>query len=338
MNEVKKVIVTRDWCRDKILIQSIERGFNGIEFVVCGNRSEILKEVVNADVAFIGELDAEILSAGTELKWIHALVGGAGSYLFPEMVASTIPFSCSKPCYGLAGAEHAISAMLIFSHRIHYIIGTEPLAQGMGAEHILRKGKDGRDAVLIPNDLKGKTVGIIGMGNIGCSLAEQASSLGMQVLGTARRSMEKHKGVDKMFPPEKIDELLSHSDFVVIAVPLTEKTQGMVDHSILKHMKDTAYLIDCTGRPNVYNYKAIEQAIEEERIAGVCFQPVLSTPEVDMPSIDSAFWKRYNVIVTPCRGNSLEQEQHCLDLFFDNLKSFQAGQSLNGLVDKEAGY
>jgi|GEM_PF-1851033 phosphoglycerate dehydrogenase-like enzyme len=338
MNEVKKVIVTRDWCREKIFKQSVEREFNGIEFIVSGNRDEILKEVVNADVAFIGEFDEEILSAGTELKWIHALVGGAGSYLFPEMVDSPIPFTCSKPCYGLAGAEHAIGAMFIFSHRIHYIIGREPLAQGVGAEPIPRKGNDGRDAALIPNDLKGKTVGIIGMGNIGRALAVQASSLGMKVLGTARRTMENHKGLDKMYPPGKINELLANSDFVVIAVPLTEMTQGMVDDSILKHMKNTAYLIDCTGRPHVYNYNAIEQAIGEKRIAGVCFQPIPPTPEVDMPAADSAFWNRYNVFVTPCRGNSLEQEQLCLDLFFDNLKAFQAGESLNGLVDKEAGY
>ena len=338
MNEVKKVIVTRDWCREKIFTQAIERGFNEIQFVVSGNRSEILEEVVNADVAFIGELDDEILSAGTELKWIHALVGGAGSYLFPSMVASPIPFTCSKPCYGLAGAEHAIGAMLIFSHRIHYVIGTEALAQGIGAEPIPRRGKDGREELLIPNDLNGKTVGIIGMGNIGRSLAQLAKSLGMRVLGTARQSMDNHMGVDKMYFPENIDEMLVNSDFVVIAVPLTEKTQGMVDDSILKHMKNTAYLIDCTGRPNVYNYKAIEQAIGEERIAGVCFQPVPPAPDTDMPSIDSSFWKRYNVIITPCRGNSLEQEQQCLDLFFDNLKAFQAGDSLNGLVDKEEGY
>ena len=338
MNEVKKVIVTRDWCRDKIFKQSVEREFNGIEFIVSGNRSEILNEVVDADVAFIGEFDEEILSAGNELKWIHALIGGAGSYLFPKMVASPIPFTCSKPCYGIAGAEHAISAMLMFSHRMHYIIGSEPLAQGMGAEPIPRKGNDGRDASLIPNDLKGKTVGIIGMGNIGRALAELASSMGMKVLGTARRAIENHKGVDKMYLLENIDHLLANSDFIVIAVPLTEKTQGMVDDSMLKHMKNTAYLIDCTGRPNVYNYHAIERAIEEERIAGVCFQPVPPTPEVAMPSVDSTFWKKYNVVVTPCRGNSLEQEQQCLDLFFDNLKAFQAGDSLNGLVDKEAGY
>ena len=338
MNNVKKVIVTRDWCRDKIFKQSVEREFNGIEFIVSGNREEILKEVIDADVAFIGEFDEEIFNAGIELKWIHALAGGAGSYLFPKLIDSPIPFTCSKPCYGLAGAEHAIAAMLIFSHRVHYVIGREALAQGMGAEPIPRRGNDGRDATLIPNDLKSKTVGIIGMGNIGRTLAQQASSLGMKVLGTSRRIIDNQKGVDKMYPRENIADMLANSDFVVIAVPLTEKTQGMVDDSMLKHMKNTAYLIDCTGRPHVYNYHAIERAIEEERIAGVCFQPVPPTPEVDMPPVDSAFWKRYNVVVTPCRGNSLEQEQQCLDLFFDNLKAFQTGDSLNGIVDKEAGY
>lgn len=338
MNNIRKVIVTRDWCKEKIFKQSIDRDFHGVEFVVTGNRNEILKEITNADVAFIGEFDEEILGAGRELKWIHSLIGGAGSYLFPQMIASHIPFTCSKPCYGLAGAEHALGAMLIFSHRIHYIIGRKPLAQGMGSEPIHRKGNDGRDTVLVPNDLKGKTVGIMGMGHIGQTLAKKASSLGMKVLGTARKTMKMFIGVNQMYPPENTKELLANSDFVVIAVPLTKKTNGMVDDSFLKHMKNTAYLIDCSGRPNIYNYNAIELAIRKEKIAGVCFQPVPQIPEVDIPNIDSGFWKRYNVIVTPCRGNSLEQEQQCLDLFFDNLKAFQAGKPLKGLVDKMAGY
>ena len=145
---------------------------------------------------------------------------------FQKWSPTPIPFTCSKPCYGIAGAEHAISAMLMFSHRMHYIIGSETLAQGMGAEPIPRRGNDGRDALLIPNDIKGKTVGIIGMGNIGRALAELASSMGMKVLGTARKTIEKHKGVDKMYLLENIDHLLANSDFVVIAGTVNQKNSG----------------------------------------------------------------------------------------------------------------
>ena len=181
------------------------------------------------------------------------MVGGAGHYLFPELVESPIPLTCSKPCFGTAGAEHALAAMLLFSRRIHHL-RRPPMTQW----------DPGRDGELQPFDLAGKTVGIIGLGYMGRTIARVCSSLGMRVLGTARRPRRRVDSVDELFSADRLPELLSAADFVVLAVPLTGETRSFMGRSQLRTMKPSAYLIDSSGRPPLFDYAALERALEEE--------------------------------------------------------------------------
>ena len=141
-----------------------------------------------------------------------------------------------------------------------------------------------------------------------------------------------------MFAAEELQELLATSDFVVVSVPLTADTRNMVGESFLRGMKSTAFLIDLSGRPQIYDYGAVVRAIRGKWIAGVCLQPSGYHPEVGMPTPDSPFWELENVVVTPCRVASREMQEASLALFFANLRRLQAGQPLEGLVDKAAGY
>lgn len=324
---VDKILVTWEEWRDRILERAAVEECAGIEIIVAADRKTILREVADAQVLQVGALDAEILARSRRLGWIHAMVGGAGHYLFPELVESPIPLSCSKPCFGTAGAEHALGAMLLFSRRIHHL-RRPPMTQW----------GPGRDRELQPFDLAGKTVGIIGLGYMGRAIARVCNSLGMRVLGTARRPRRGVDSVDQVFGTERLPELLSASDFVVLAVPLTGETRGFMGKSQLRSMKPSAYLIDSSGRPPLLDYAALERALEEGWIAGVCLQPSGRHPDFRMPEADSRFWSHPNLVVTPCRGTSREQEDAVLDLFFRNLERFRQGRPLEGLVDKRAGY
>ncbi len=325
--KIDKILVTWDAWRDRILERAAAEQCDGIEIVVSADRKTILEEIADAQVLQVGALDPEILARGRRLGWIHAMVGGAGHYLFPELVESPIPLTCSKPCFGTAGAEHAIAAMLLFSRRIH-LLGRPPMTQW----------DPGRDGELQPFDLEGKTVGIIGLGYMGRAIARVCGSLGMRVLGTARRPRCLVDSVDEVFATDRLPELLSTSDFVVLAVPLTRETRGFMGQSQLRSMKPSAYLIDSSGRPPLFDYTALERALEEGWIAGVCLQPSGRHPDVRMPEADSRFWTNPNLVVTPCRGTSREQEDAVLDLFFQNLRRFRQGRPLEGLVNKRAGY
>ena len=324
---VRKAVVTWGSWRERILQRAAQEGL-GVEIVVCDSREEMLEHIRDADAVLLGEWDAELHGEARQLKWLHALGGGVTGYLFPELVRSTVPFTCGKPCFAIPGAEFGLAAMLTFSRRNHLAVDSanDPLWQRS------------QDDELEPQDISGKTLGIVGLGGMGQALALRASALGMRVVGTRRRITPAPKGVERLFDVGQTEELLGISDYVVIAVPHTADTEGMVNEDFLKQMKPLAFLIDVSGRSVIFDFPALVRAIEGERIAGVCLQPSGYHSDMGMPARDSAFWRRKNVVVTPCRGTSVEQAELCLSLFFENLRRFQDGQPLEGLVDKQAGY
>ena len=327
-DQIRKVVVTLSGWKERISNCAGSRGFESLDIVARDDRQEMLAEAREADALIVGALDAQILDFARQVKWIHAIAGGVGPYLFPELVRSPVLFSCCKPCFGIVGAEYALGAMLLFSRRFHAAMGSPPLSQWQEAQ----------DEVLSPFELSGKTLGIIGLGHMGRALAQRASCLGMSVLGTARRTRAAADHVKQTFAFEDRFALLEQSDFVAIAVPLTSETEGFFGEPELHSMKGTAYLIDCSGRPPLFDYRALETALRSGGIAGACLQPSGQQPGVAMPPSDSTFWELDNVVVTPCRGTSREQEDECIELFFSNLVRFQTGQPLEGVVDKEAGY
>ena len=326
IEHISKVVVTWSGYRDRILERSGREGYEALEFIISDDKDEIVAGLPDADVAFIAAWDADMLRAARELRWIHAIGGGVTGYLFPEMVESDIPFTCGKPAFAIPGAEFALGAMLMFSRRNHVTVGTPKLTQRSPSQ----------EAGLRPVDLQGKTLGVLGMGGIGQALAPRAKAMGMRVLGTSRHWREAPAGVDRMYRMDEAVDMVAEADFLAVAVPETPETVGIVSEGLLAGMKWGAFILDCSGRPSLYDYGALERALASGQLGGVCFQPAGESQ--GMPPDDSDFWKRDNVVVTTCRGTSSEQEDLCLGLFFDNLRRVESGRPLLGLVDKTAGY
>ena len=326
---LSKVVVTWSGLKGPISQRfEQEAGLRGVELFIGDDRDEILRQLEDAEVAFVAPFDAEMLGAAKQLRWVHAHVGGVESYLFPEMVASSIPFTCIKSTFATVGREFAIAAMLLFSRRLNHVVGTQALSVEV----------ESLDHELHPEDLSGKTVGVLGLGNMGRAIARGAGSMGMRVLALARTPRPAPERVDHLYTDEDIDDFLAHCDYVVNALPVTELTRGWINQALLRKMKHTAHLIDCSGRLALYDFGALVRAIEEEWIAGVCLQPTGPVGLPDIPAPSSPFWQRPNVVVSPCRGTSVEQDEVCLELFFDNLNRYRTGQPLRDLVDKHAGY
>ena len=323
---ISKVVVTWSGYQDRILQRSKDEGFERLEFLFSDDKDEIVSGLADADAAFVGAWDADMLRAALKLRLIHAIGGGVKDYLFPEMVESDLPFTCGKPAFSIPGAEFALGAMLLFSRRNHVTVGNPKLTQRSPSQEV----------ALRPVDLQGRTLGVLGMGGIGQALAPRAKAMGMRVLGTSRRTREVPDGVDRMYRGDEAVEMMAESDFVAVAVPDTPETVGIVSEGLIATMKRGAIILDCSGRTGLYDYDALERALASGRLGGVCFQPTGDSQ--GMPPDDSDFWKRDNVVVSTCRGTSSEQEDLCIGLFFDNLRRFESGRALLGLVDKTAGY
>lgn len=325
---VRKVVVTWDGWEERILAEAQSRGRGDIEIVVTGSRQQVLRHVVDADAALVGLWDPEIHTAAAKLGWVHAIGGGVTGYLFPEILSSPVPLTCGKACFAIPGAEFGLAAMLHFSRRSH-------LAASSADDPAWLQSMDHE---WLPQDLSGKTLGIIGLGGMGQALAVRAAALGMSVVGARRVAETVPDGVHRLFPASQLPQMLPLCDFVAVAVPQTVETHGLVSEAALRLMKENAYLIDLSGRATVYDFRGLVRAVSQKWIAGVCLQPSGYAPELGMPPPDAEFWRLPNVVVTPCRGTSLEQEQLCLSLFFDNLQSFEEGRPLSGMVDKAGGY
>lgn len=324
---VGKVVVTWDGWRDRIISRADAEGYGNVSFFISSEREKLMHELADADVVMAAVWDAELFSSGHRLGWVHAVSGGVESYLFPEFVESTVPFTCAKPTFGVPGAS-ALAAMLMVTRRNHFAVG------GPNPEHWLRA----RDDELSPENLAGKTVGILGMGRMGQALAPRATALGMRVLSATRTPSAAMDGVQRAYTVEQMDEFLGRLDFLVVAVPSTPQTRAMIGESVFSAMKQTAWVVDISGRISIFDYPALELAIEQGQIAGICTQPSGHDPDQGMPAQESPFWRRDNVYVSTCRGTSREQVAAGLDLFFDNLRAFEANEPLDGLVDKRAGY
>ena len=131
----------------------------GYEIVTAYDRPSALEKLKQADVLCVHRFDAELFRAAPNVKWIHAMMGGVEKILFPELIASDIPLTCVKECFSIPGAQHALASMLAVCSRL--------------PDYWWQRNRKTHDWRL-PHELTGKTLGIIGFGNIGKTLASFA--------------------------------------------------------------------------------------------------------------------------------------------------------------------
>ena len=300
--------------------------FKDVQIVFAGEREHILREVADADVLCAADVDEELIAAAGRLRWIQLLRGGLIQPLPAPLIAGPIVVTCFKELFAAPGAEFALMALLMISRRMTTTVGRESLAQSAVPQ----------DQTLRPVDLSGATMGILGLGNIGRRTVELCRAFGMKVLGCARTDQHR-AAVDAFFPLADLEKMAAQVDYLLTAVPVTRATTGIIGESVLAALPPSAWLVDVSARPQLLDYPAIERALDRQRLGGVVLQPVARQFE-GMPASDSAFWQRPNVIVSPCRCVSVEQEDSTIELFPDNLRRWREGRPLRSIVNKAEGY
>jgi D-2-hydroxyacid dehydrogenase (NADP+) len=192
-------------------------------------------------------------------------------------------------------------------------------------------------ARITPQELEGKTVAIVGMGNVGQEIARLAKALDMHVLGVRRSGTPLESGdyvADEIFGPLELLSVLSRSDFVVVCLPLTEETHHLIGELALRAMKPTAYIIN-VSRGAVVDEAALLRALTEGWIAGAGLDVFETEP---LPE-KSWLWQLNNVIITPhLAGETPVYNERAVDLFCENLRRYLAGESLRNVVDPGLGY
>ncbi|WP_283639148.1 D-2-hydroxyacid dehydrogenase, partial [Marinovum algicola] len=175
--------------------------------------------------------------------------------------------------------------------------------------------------------LYGHTVGIVGLGHIGQALAKRCAAMGMRVIGYRRSASAPVPHVDHVYSAQDenaLDALLAASDYVVLALPLTNASRNLMNARTLGLMKRSAYLINI-ARGDVVDEPALIAALKDGQIAGAGLDVFCQEP---LPS-DSPFWTLKNVLITPHTSpQEPNRDKRAVDLIRENVSRYRTGQVL----------
>ena len=254
-----------------------------------------------------------------KLAWLQVTRGGVNTYLTPAIKARPILVTGSKGIHGTVFSEFALACILMLAKSLPDCIAAQR------EKHWQR---------LVPTEIEGKTLGIVGLGTAGSELARKAKALGLRVLATKRTESAKPDFVDHLGTPEFLPQLLAESDFVVLLLASVPSTFNIIGESELRRMKPSAYLINLTGGRAI-DEALLVRALKEHWIAGAVLDAFARQP---LPT-DSELWSLPNVIITPrIAGITGEKWSPLLPIFRENLRRFIAGEPLRNVVNKEFGY
>lgn len=279
---------------------------------------------VEAEVIAAYHFSAEQFLRCRKLRWLHFGAAGIEKSLSPELVRSDVVVTNARGIHGDRIAEFVLGAILFLANRF------DLAARGQFEKKWRRK-----EIIKSRFALSGKTAGILGMGAVGMEIAKWCAAVGLQVIGLRRRpNLPKPEHVAEIFLPAQIDEFLGRADFVVLALPLTAETRGLLSAERLRAIKPGAYFINI-GRGDLVDEQTLIELLQEKKIAGAVLDVFQTEP---LPE-DHPFWQLENVFVTPhISGNFAEYVDRVGEQFAENLARYVRGEPLLNVFDKERGY
>jgi phosphoglycerate dehydrogenase-like enzyme len=307
--------------------EKLRSEFPQIEVTHRSNYDGVEEHLRDAEIAFAFSLRPEQFRCAQKLHWIHAPTAAVHQLLFPELVNSDVVLTNAHEVHGPVVAEHVIALIFALAKKI-------PQAVRLQQKHRWGQGAMWNDGPR-PREIAGATLGLIGLGSIGRSVARMGSALGMRVIAVREHpEKERPEGVAAVYAPPQLNELLSQSDYVVVAAPLTDATRRLINADRLGAMKADAYLINVGRGPQVDD-AALADALRNRRIAGAALDVFEQEP---LPA-ESPLWALENLLITPHTASLTEKLwQRHYALFSENLRRYLAREPLLFVVDKHKGY
>jgi phosphoglycerate dehydrogenase-like enzyme len=242
--------------------------------------------------------------------------------LFPELLESPVPLTNGVGVFSASLGEFALAAILYFAKDFRRMVRNQTAGVWEAFD-------------VLP--ISGHTVGIIGYGDIGRAVAARARPMGMTVLAVKRHASPlpgRDSLVEQIYSPERRREMLSRSDYVVVAAPLTSETRGMIGEPEFAAMKPAAVLIN-VGRGPVVNEEALLSALLNRQIKGAALDVFDQEP---LPH-GHPFYNLENVLLSPhCADHTPDWLDQAMQFFIAQFNRFRTDEPLLNVVDKKLGY
>jgi phosphoglycerate dehydrogenase-like enzyme len=278
-----------------------------------------------AEVLFgIPDDTAEGLAAAVtglpRLRWIHATSAGAGEQVrkaaLPAEALKRVAITTSSGVHAVPLAEYAILGLLAVAKELPRFVEEQRAKAWPEVRRPLR-------------ELDGQTLFLVGLGDIGRETARLGKALGMRTVGFRRTQGPPPEWVDDVHGPERLAELAGRADAMVVSLPLTDQTAGLIDRATIDHLPASCIFVN-VGRGGVVDEPALIDALRERRIAGAVLDVFVTEP---LPE-DSPLWALPNVLVTPhAAALSARENERIVQLFVDNLRRYLDGRPLRNVVE-----
>jgi phosphoglycerate dehydrogenase-like enzyme len=293
------------------------------DLVVIDNEGQITGDVEGVEIVMLpwalSSVVIEAVLRPASLRWVHTVTAGIDHVLAALPEERDVLITNAAGVFDVPIAETVLAYILLFAKRM-----PEFLAQQREREWRL----------LRLQEVAGATVGILGMGGIGTEVARRCKALGMRVMAMRRHPDKGSPFVDEMVGPERLTELLGAAQYVVIALPATRETRGLLGPAELANMRPDGVLIN-VARGAIVDERALCNVLSAGHIGGAALDVFLEEPLPDT----SPLWHLSNVIITPHNSWSTPHlKSREVDLFLDNLGRYLDGEVLINVVDPSREY
>ena len=273
------------------------------------------KRVGEADVLVVSGLwQNTLLDRAGRLRFIQSI--GAGTDQFPrdELKRRGVRLASALGVNARAVAEHAMALILALSRRL-------PEARDNQGKQVWR-GMIGELAER-EDEIGGKTLLVVGLGDIGGRLARLAKAFDMHVIGLRRVPLSGRGAADAVHRMDELNALLPEADFVALTCPLTKETESLIDAQAFGQMRPSAHLVN-VARGRIVDEAALVEALATRRIAGAGLDVAAEEP---LPP-SSPLWGMPHVLITPhTAGETRRYEDNVIDLLLDNVERIWRGES-----------
>jgi len=290
--------------------------------VVNAGQEGIAREILSANI-FCGHakvpVDWDTVVRQGRLRWIQSSAAGLDHCLVPSVVESTITVTSAS---GVLADQVSEQCMALLTGLLR---GLPVFFRAQQAKEFVRRPT---------RDLHQATIGIVGLGGVGRRIAEVMAPFRTRILAVDMFPVAKPAHVEALWPADRLDDLLKAVDLLILAVPLTPLTRGMITQREIGLMKRGSILINVARGPLV-----IEEDLVEALQSGQLYAAGMDVTAVEPLPETSKLWDLPNVIITPhVGGQSKWRIDQMTDFFCENLRRYFAGEPLNNLVDKQLGF
>ena len=267
----------------------------------------------------VGNITPEILVKAKNLKWVQLLSSGIDEYMILD--DTPIMVTTARGLHWKPIAEYLIFALLYFVRR-HDIFQRKKL-----------KREWFRQPATI-SLLEGQRIGLVGFGGIAKTLVEYLRPFNADIVAVTRHADEKAMGGVEMLSWNEWDALLQNSDHIILSLPLTKATRGLVDRNTISRLKAGAYIYNAS-RGGLIDEVALIEALQSGHVAGAALDVFTQEP---LP-LENPLWTMDNVLLTPhLAGHHAKLRENIFNLFIENMTHFLNGEELVNRADFKRGY